>query len=81
LDKIAVKKDDLTASLSLGVTIDHAISMSIPTLGGLVWIYYGYQYVFIGAAGVALLTLMAASLIRVPPPESAQQVEVGAAGG
>ncbi len=35
LDKIAERKDDVTASLSLGVTIDHAISMSIPSLGGI----------------------------------------------
>ena len=81
LDKIAVKKEDVTASLSLGVTIDHTISMSIPTLGGLIWIFYGYQYVFIGAAGVALLTLIAAGFIRVPPPQPAQQVDTQAAGG
>lgn len=81
LNKIATKKDDVTASLSLGVTVDHAISMSIPTVGGIVWIYYGYQYVFIGAACIGFLTLFASSLIRIPPRQPAPQVEAQAAGG
>ncbi len=68
--KIAAKKDDLTMTLSLGVTIDHAISMSIPTVGGLVWVIYGYQYVFLGAAVVAVLTLIATGFITVPKPAS-----------
>ena len=70
--KIVARKDDLTATLSLGVTIDHAVSMSIPTLGGLVWVIYGYQHVFVGAAVVAVLTLVATSFITVPRPESAE---------
>ncbi|MBI4553718.1 MAG: MFS transporter [Candidatus Latescibacteria bacterium] len=68
LDKLATNKEDVTATLSLGVTIDHAVSMSIPALGGLVWVVYGYEYVFIGAAGVAFLNLIAASFVRVSRP-------------
>lgn len=67
LKKIAVKPEDVTATLSLGVTVDHAVSMSIPTLGGMVWMLFGYQYVFMGAAGIALLNLLATSFIRTPP--------------
>ena len=78
--KIVVKKDDLTATLSLGVTIDHAVSMSIPTLGGLVWIIYGYQYVFIGAAVVAVLTLVATGFITVPRPGTGRVSQAEAAG-
>ncbi len=78
--KIVVRKDDLTATLSLGVTIDHAVSMSIPTLGGLVWIIYGYQHVFIGAAVVAVLTLVATSFITVPRPGSHRASQAEAAG-
>ena len=78
--KIVVKKDDLTATLSLGVTIDHAVSMSIPTLGGLVWVIYGYQHVFIGAAIVAVLTLIATSFISVTRPGSGRVSQAEAAG-
>lgn len=40
--------------------------MSVPTVGGLVWDAYGYQYVFIGALGVAVTILFFTSLVRVP---------------
>ena len=78
--KIVARKDDLTATLSLGVTIDHAVSMSIPTLGGLVWVMYGYQHVFVGAAVVAVLTLVATGFISVPRPGSGRVSQAEAAG-
>ena len=65
LDKIAEHQSDLHASLSLGVSIDHAVSMSIPRLGGRVWESFGYPYVFLGAAAFAVVSLTAASFIRV----------------
>jgi predicted MFS family arabinose efflux permease len=68
LDKIAETEADVHASLSLGVSIDHAVSMTIPTVGGLVWVMYGYPHVFVGAAAIAVLNLIAASRVRVPPP-------------
>jgi len=67
MDKIALSREEVGPSLTLGVSINHAVSMSIPALGGLVWTAFGYQWVFAGAAGVALLTLLASSLIRIPP--------------
>jgi len=66
LGKIAEHEEDIHASLSIGVTIDHAVSMSIPTLGGLLWAYHGYPWVFVGAAAIAVLNLVAAGFIRVP---------------
>jgi predicted MFS family arabinose efflux permease len=66
LDKIAESEQDIHASLSVGITIDHAVSMSIPSLGGFVWMAFGFQYVFVGAACIALCNLIAASLVRVP---------------
>jgi len=66
LDKIAEHEDDIHASLSVGVSIDHAVSMSIPALGGIAWVVYGYPWVFAGAAAIAVLDLTAAGFIRVP---------------
>ena len=66
LDKIAEHEDDIHASLSVGVSIDHAVSMSIPALGGIAWVVYGYPWVFVGAAGIAAVNLIAAGFIRVP---------------
>jgi len=66
LDKIAERKEDVTASLSVSVTLDHAVSMSIPMLGGYVWQRWGPAQVFLGAAGLALLSALTSTLIRVP---------------
>lgn len=65
LSKIALDSRDIAPSLSLGVSINHAVSMSIPSLGGLIWIHYGHTWVFLGAAFVAILMLIFANRVRV----------------
>jgi MFS family permease len=64
LSKIAVKPEHVAPSLSLGVTINHIVSMSIPSLGGIVWMQYGYTAVFVAAGGIALFMLFFARMIR-----------------
>lgn len=66
VNKLAEKAEDVTATLSLGVTLDHVISMSIPILGGATWVIWGFEYVFAGAAGLAVLSVFVASFVRVP---------------
>jgi MFS family permease len=66
---IAVKPEDVAPSLSLGVTINHIVSMSIPIIGGIIWVTYGYAWVFAAAAGVALLMLFFTRMIRAGPDE------------
>jgi hypothetical protein len=63
--RIAPNKAELTPTLSLGISINHAVSMTVPTLGGIVWDMgpAGYRCVFLGAGIVAALTLGATSLI------------------
>ncbi|MBM3473810.1 MAG: MFS transporter [Armatimonadetes bacterium] len=69
LKKIAVDPQHVASSLALGVSLDHATSMSIPRAGGRLWHAYGrfgYRYVFLAAAGIAIVNLLFASLIRIP---------------
>ncbi len=66
INKIAEKKEDVTASLSLGVTLDHAVSMSIPALGGATWMAFGFEYVFLGAGLLALSSTLVASFVDIP---------------
>ncbi len=63
MKKIALDKSDIPTSISFGVTLDHAISMSIPFLGGLLWTAFGYPSVFIAASLIALLNFWAAMKI------------------
>ena len=73
LAKIAERAEDISPSLSMGISINHAVSMLVPTLGGYVWVHHGYPWVFVGAAGVAALTTAAASLV---PTNLAREGEV-----
>lgn len=68
LKKIAVTPEDISATLSTGISIDHIVSMFIPTLGGFVWSgngTSGYKYVFIGGALIAVLNFISARKIRI----------------
>jgi hypothetical protein len=71
LSKIAVKKEDITPTLSLGVSINHVVSMSIPSVGGLLWMKYGHPAVFYAASGIALLMILFTSRIRLPEGKAA----------
>ena len=78
--KIVVKRDDLTATCPWASPSTTRCPCPFPTLGGLVWVIYGYQYVFIGAAVVAVLTLVATGFITVPRPGTSRISQAEAAG-
>lgn len=58
LKKIALSDEDVSPTLSMGMTMDHMVSMFVPWLGGFVWTVLGYQYVFICGAAIAALNLL-----------------------
>ncbi len=74
LKKIALDPADITPTISLGITIDHVVAMSLPVLSGFIWERYGHQYVFLMAAGIAVVGFFICLRIRVPAvqPEEAE---------
>ena len=54
LRSIAVDQSEISPTLSMGMSIDHAISIVGAFLGGLVWEAWGPQYVFFIAAVLSL---------------------------
>jgi predicted MFS family arabinose efflux permease len=64
LQKIAVAPEDVAQTLTMGVTIDHFFSISVAILGGLVWIKWGYQYVFLLGAIIAVMNFFSALRVR-----------------
>jgi hypothetical protein len=82
LSKIAETRKDLSGTFSLSTSIDHAVSIPIAMLGGWLWQAAGsHRPVFLAATGVALLTLIACSLIRISDvrhPELVEAPEVAA---
>lgn len=53
LKSILVENEDMTPTLSLGLSLDHVVSIICAYLGGLVWIKFGPQYIFFGSNYVA----------------------------
>jgi predicted MFS family arabinose efflux permease len=66
MKKIAIIPEDVTGTLTMGVTIDHLFSIAIAIVSGFVWTKLGYQYVFIIGAFIAFLNLISAVIMRVP---------------
>ncbi|WP_054692330.1 MFS transporter [Syntrophomonas palmitatica] len=66
LNRIVDDPGDLGPTISMGLTLDHAVSMSVPFAGGLLWAVCGYQWVFIAAAVIALINLGASFFISRP---------------
>ena len=60
LSRIAHNKNEIAATLSLGITMDHSVSMTVPFLGGLIWHSFGYSWVFIAASALAFAVLFVA---------------------
>ncbi len=69
LRSIAVSPQDITPTLSLGISMDHLVSISSALLGGIVWEAWGPQYVFFLAALLSLANLAVAKLAVIPSPE------------
>lgn len=69
MKKIALRNEDVQPTLTLGMSLDHVVSITIALLGGIIWDKLGYQYVFLMGAGIALLNLVAALQVKVTPRE------------
>ncbi|MGM0493115.1 MAG: MFS transporter [Armatimonadota bacterium] len=67
LAKIAERPEDVSPSLAMGISLNHTLSMAVPFIGGkYLWDVYGYEYVFIAAAGLSIVTIILASMVRTP---------------
>jgi predicted MFS family arabinose efflux permease len=71
LKKIAVDPADITPTMSLGITIDHAVAMTLPIFSGWLWVHAGFQWVFVLAAAIAAAGLVVCLRIQVPAPAAA----------
>ena len=72
LKKIALDPTDITPTISLGITIDHLVAMSLPILSGYIWERYGHQWVFVLAGAIAVAGFFVCLRIRVPAPATAE---------
>ncbi len=66
IKKIARQPEDIQPALSAGITIDHLFSISLALASGVIWSAFGYQYVFLLGAGIAVINFFVAMQVRVP---------------
>ena len=65
MQSVAIKKEDVTPSLTVGMAIEHTVSIVGSLVCGTVWFVWGPEYVFIIAGVMSLLNLIAAAGIRM----------------
>jgi hypothetical protein len=68
LKKIVDGPGDITPTISMGITIDHAVAMTLPVLSGYIWEAFGFRWVFILAGAFALVGFFVCLRIRTPAP-------------
>jgi predicted MFS family arabinose efflux permease len=81
MKKIALKPEDVSPSLSLGISLDHVVTIFLPILGGLAWSRGGsggYRYVFLGGAVIALINFFSCRMIKEPAVDNLEPIVVGA---
>jgi predicted MFS family arabinose efflux permease len=66
MKKIAKAPEDIQPALTAGVTIDHIFSIAVALIGGAIWNAFGFQYVFLMGAGIAVINFFTAMRVRVP---------------
>jgi predicted MFS family arabinose efflux permease len=71
LKKIAKQPDDIQPALTAAVTIDHIFSISAALVGGLIWSTFGFQYVFLMGAALAIINFFTALRVRIPQTSAA----------
>ena len=70
IQSIAIRKEDVTSSLTVGMAIDHIVSILGSLACGAVWYNFGPEYVFVIAGLLSLLNLLVANGIK-PQPKAA----------
>lgn len=64
LKSIALKDTDITPTLSLGLSMDHVVSIICAIIAAKSWNAFGPQYVFFFVSGLSLLNLFVAFQVR-----------------
>jgi predicted MFS family arabinose efflux permease len=56
LSKIAESKKDITPTIATGLSLEHVVSMTTPMLAGIIWVNYGYEFIFAFCGILSVIT-------------------------
>jgi predicted MFS family arabinose efflux permease len=65
LKKIATHPSHVTPALTASTSIDHVFSISTALVSGIIWQAWGYQFVFLLGACIAVVNLVSTLKIRM----------------
>lgn len=65
LKKIALDETEVTPTLSLGLALDHIVSISAAVTAGYVWRAFGAEYIFFALAIISLLNVYIANQVHL----------------
>lgn len=68
---LADSQDELTSTLSTGISINHLIAILSAPLGGWIWVKYGVEYLFTFSAVMAVCNSLFA--LTIPKPENSKK--------
>lgn len=71
VQEIAVNQEEVTATISTGISVNHVISILIALLGGLIWKLVGIEALFSCSAFLGLCNSLYAATIKVRKREAA----------
>jgi predicted MFS family arabinose efflux permease len=72
LKLIAVDSKDITPTISLGMTLDHVVSIVAAVLGGIVWVTWGPQYIFYVVSTLSLVNLYVAFSVDLDKKQTSE---------
>jgi hypothetical protein len=64
---IASNQEEITATISTGISVNHVISIFIALMGGLIWKLVGIEVLFTFSAFLGLCNTFYAMTIQKPP--------------
>jgi predicted MFS family arabinose efflux permease len=82
LKKIVDDPSEITPTISMGITIDHSVAMTLPILSGWIWATYGFRWVFLLAGMIAIVGFFVCLQVKVPEKRGRERsLESGATNG
>jgi MFS family permease len=67
---LSTTREEMTATLTTGISLDHLISIFIALAGGMIWEFLGIELLFVTAAVMAVMNSLIAMMIKPVQSES-----------
>ncbi|MGL6105869.1 MFS transporter [Romboutsia sp.] len=68
LNSIIVDKNEITQTLSTGISLDHIVTIAFAPIAGYIWTNVGPQYIFFIAATLSLINVYIAKVAKINLP-------------